>query len=516
MIWHIFRKDWRFLWRVVFAVAVANAMQRAMLSKAEQLADGPLLQLASLFGLIVLLATAVLIVFVVHQDPLPGLRQDWLVRPIRRTDLLMSKLLFIALLVQGPILVAEIGQGLMAGLPLWASVGAASSRNCWMLLAMDLPCLALGAVTRNLVQAVGAGLATALGFVFILGFDLFFFKSSGGAPQIRLATIAWVAESAQTAWGLLAVAAVLTFQYRRRKTNTARWALGTAALIWIFIEILPWRAAFAIQERFSRQPEVASGVQIDFDPGFGKRPGPPANSESMRLRRNIPERAAYLYIPLRISGLSNTRRLLVDDVRVHVTDSDGNAIELDPSPEPREFRESPTHHMISVQEASYNRVKDQPLRLEIDYSLTLLQASGEQVMPALAGDRWIPKLGRCTAGADANGAQIELHCAAPGSLPCTDWFLENVRTGLRGPRVESPRRAGMFKGPRCWPDYAPYVAGIGGDPSVRFDARFSLGNLVDRSQLSDARLVSLVYTPEAHFTRHLVIPDIRLIDWRAE
>jgi hypothetical protein len=516
MSWHIFRKDWRFLWRVVVAVAVANVIQRAMLSRAEQLTDGPLLQLANLFGLIVLLATAVLIVVVVHQDPLPGLRQDWLVRPIRRTDLLLSKLLFIALLVQGPIFLAEIGQGLMAGLPLWPSVGAASSRNCWMLLAMDLPCLALASLTRNLVQAVGAGLATALGFIFVLGFDLFLFKRSGGAPQIRWATIAWVAESAQTAWGLLAVAVVLTLQYRRRKTNPARWALGAAALIWIFMEILPWRAAFAIQERFSRRPEAASAVQIGFDPGFGRRPGPPANPESMRVRRNVPERAAYLYIPLRISGLSGTRRLLADDVMVHITDSTGNAIELDPSPEPREFRESPTHHMISVQEAGYNRVKDQPLRIEIDYSLTLLQANREQTIPALGGDRWLPELGRCTARADASGTQIDLHCVAPGSPPCTDWFLENVRTGLRGPRVEPPRRAGMFKGPGCWPDYAPYVTGIGGDPSVRFGTHFSLGSLVERSQLSDARLVSLVYTPEVHFTRHLVIPDIRLSDWRAE
>jgi hypothetical protein len=40
--------------------------------------------------------------------------------------------------------------------------------------------------------------------------------------------------------------------------------------------------------------------------------------------------------------------------------------------------------------------------------------------------RWISELGRCTAGADASGTQIDLHCVAPGSPPCTDWFLENV------------------------------------------------------------------------------------------
>ena len=517
MIWHIFQKDWRLLWRAVVVVGLANVLQRAMLSRAEQLADATLLQLATSFGFVVLIASAVLIVVLVHQDPLPGLCQDWLVRPIRRVDLLLGKLLFVVLLVQGPICLAEVGQGLMAGLPFWTSAGAALSRSCWMVIAIDLPCVALAAVTRNLVQTIGAALAAALGFIVILGIYLFFLFNDGAPALIRSAPIAWVGEMIQTAWGLLAVAVVLTYQYRRRKTLRVSWTLGAAALIWILMELLPWRTAFAIQERLSGQPRSVSAVQIDFGPEFGKRPGPAPNPESMRVVRNVPERAAFLFVPLRVSGLGTDERLLVDKTSVRIVGPDGNAIELSPRVGPTEFRQPPIYQLITVQEAGYGRVKDQPLRMEIDYSLSLLKANPEQTMPALAGDRWIPDMGRCTAGADPSGAQIDVHCVVAGPLPCTDWFLENKRTGLRGPRAKYPQSMkGLFQGPACFPDYAPYAAGIGSDPSVRFIAYLPLGRLVEASRLEDAQLVSLVYHPEAHFTRHVVVRDIRLGDWRAE
>ena len=63
--------------------------------------------------------------------------------------------------------------------------------------------------------------------------------------------VAWVIDSAQTAWGLPAVAVVLGLQYYRRKTIVARWGFGSTALVWLFVQLLPWQPALAIQERFS-------------------------------------------------------------------------------------------------------------------------------------------------------------------------------------------------------------------------------------------------------------------------
>ncbi len=79
-----------------------------------------------------------------------------------------------------------------------------------------------------------------------------------------------------------------------------------------------------------------------------------------------------------------------------------------------------------------------------------------------------------------------------------------------GLRIEPARKG------RCAPDYAPFILGIGSLPGARFEAGFPLQSGADESQLQEARVVSLVYRPEAHFTRQVVIPDIRLSDWEPE
>jgi hypothetical protein len=59
-----------------------------------------------------------LITAAVHLDAVPGVRQDWLIRPIRRRDLMLAKLLFAALAVQAPILVANTAAFLISGFSL--------------------------------------------------------------------------------------------------------------------------------------------------------------------------------------------------------------------------------------------------------------------------------------------------------------------------------------------------------------------------------------------------------------
>src|SRR5580700_10391304 len=103
MIWHIFRKDCRLLWRTAIGVTLIHAMDRVILSSAGIFRNGevsPQVLLSGLLGTVSLLASAVLIVMVVQQDSILGVRQDWLVRPIRRRDLMLSKVLFVALMVQ--------------------------------------------------------------------------------------------------------------------------------------------------------------------------------------------------------------------------------------------------------------------------------------------------------------------------------------------------------------------------------------------------------------------------------
>src|SRR5207245_10517284 len=109
-------------------------------------------------SLLELLAVAIVIILVVHQDPIPGVRQDWLVRPIPSGDLFLAKLVFVVVLVQGPIFVTDLLQGLMNGFSLGQSAGAAFAYAVRMLLTLSLPVLAFAALTGSVTETIVASL----------------------------------------------------------------------------------------------------------------------------------------------------------------------------------------------------------------------------------------------------------------------------------------------------------------------------------------------------------------------
>src|SRR5580700_6501116 len=298
MVWHILRKDLKLLWRMVLGIAFLNLLHRAIQSGAgifRNASLSPAVLLSGMLGTVSLLATAVLIVMVVQQDPIPGLTQDWLVRPIRRRDLLLGKVLFVALLVQGPIFLIELGQCLAAGFPIGPSLAAPLSRSIWMLLAMDLPVLAFATLTRSLAHAAGAAIAIVVGFAVFTQATILYANS--------LFNGLWVTDAAQVAWSLAGVAVVLALQYYRRKTTRARWGYGAAALVWTLVQFLPWQPAFAIEKRLSPRPAAADAVQIAFDPAFGKFHRPAGQPAPVRFRASQATNDVDVWAPLRVSGV---------------------------------------------------------------------------------------------------------------------------------------------------------------------------------------------------------------------
>src|SRR5689334_18263428 len=100
MIWHIFRKDLKLLWPLTAWVAAAQIVTAITWLMLGHFGGSQLLAQIWLFlSYGVFVAFAVLTVIAVQQDAIPGDRQDWLVRPIRRRDLMLAKFLFILLAV---------------------------------------------------------------------------------------------------------------------------------------------------------------------------------------------------------------------------------------------------------------------------------------------------------------------------------------------------------------------------------------------------------------------------------
>ena len=131
----------------------------------------------------------------------------------------------------------------------------------------------------------------------------------------------------------------------------------------------------------------------------------------------------------------------------------------------------------------------------------------------MSADQRSAALGWCKTKLDADGDEIELGCVGAGTAPtCISITLENPASGERNPAVGS-----------CDPDYTPFAAHIYPDAlsqlqfGIPFRDRRGLTRYpVDAEQIGDARLIVQTYRPAAHFTRRLLIPEIRLGEWVAK
>jgi hypothetical protein len=475
---------------MVLGVALVNLVHRAILSSMGHFYRASVSQvlLSGMLEFVTLLATAALIVMVVQEDSIPGLRQDWLVRPIRRRDLLLGKILFIALLAQGPIFLFEVGQCLAAGFPLGRSLAAPLSRSVWMFLAMDLPVLAFATLTRSLGQAVAASVAVVVGFAIFMVAALFYRKFAFGTG--------WINDSARVVWGLAGVAIVLALQYCRRKTTRARWAFGAATLVSLAVQFAPWRLAFATVDRPSLRPAAASNIQITFEPAFGRLHRVTDNSATGHGGRGTLEDKVVLGMPVRISGLAESQTLSTYATTARLIEPGGTKIDLRLAASPTIY---PSYELVRVPGDIYNRPEDQSVGIEIDYSFTLRQANLLSV-PASGGSQWKAGLGTCATRPSAGGTQLEVGCLAPGNIPCISLSVDYPGT------VQT-----FAPGDECESEYTPFFGRVNGDSISRFAREL----YVIGTELEDARVVFAVYQSTS-FTRQVVIPNIRLSDWRPE
>src|ERR1700760_1306542 len=171
MAWHIFRKDWRLMWPLAAGVAllqvlIVGAMRHSEPFPMPQWLSGAAALLT--FGLAI--AMTLLILLTIQQESIASINQDWLTRPIKRRDLLLGKLLTLALLIHGPIVFVNILQGLAEGFSLGPVLQATLDSNFEVALCYTLPVMAISAMTRSVVEAIIFGLvvlvvAVSLGFV---------------------------------------------------------------------------------------------------------------------------------------------------------------------------------------------------------------------------------------------------------------------------------------------------------------------------------------------------------------
>ena len=193
MIWHIFKKDLRLLWRYALGLAVVQGLTTVAIYRMDEGVDD--LQALWQFVLIGgLLGALVLIAVVVHQDAIPGVRQDWLARPIRRRDLLAAKLLFVVLWMSGPAFLTNWLAAMAHGFSWEKSLSAALAYSIPMLIGYYLPFLGFASLMRNLTETVVGVVVAIIVLVELQSFA----KQAGG---LRLAQFGsgtdWVVDWAE-------------------------------------------------------------------------------------------------------------------------------------------------------------------------------------------------------------------------------------------------------------------------------------------------------------------------------
>jgi len=523
MVWHIFKKDWKLLWPFFLAVAATQFIPSIIRLKLGLFGENRALQeLLGLFGVIAFVGSAFLIAAVVHQDSIPGVRQDWLVRPIRRRDLLLAKFSFVLVLAQGPFFVADLLQALASGFPLRQSLVAAISRALVLLLSFTLPVFAFASLTQNSSEAIVGGVAFFFLFFVFQMLANAVYGSSGYLDPAGGTGTQWVTDSTRSLVLLLGASTILGVQYLRRKTVSSRWLAAIVFVLFMLAEFLPWKSVFAFEQRLSPDSSVGRSVSVAFDPSMGKFQRPSgmtmSDEEMWRHLRQEGGTKSELFLPLHVSGLPSDAILKADKSEIRLIGSDGRVAYSGSGADLEIRKEGPSdgqatiYQEVDIPDTFYGRLKNQPLRLEVDYSLTLFRLGSAYGIPALGGDQRASGLGWCETQMNESGTAIELHCMQAGQgATCRTVFLVNVSTGLRNP-VKSD----------CSPDYSPYFQQFGPDAissfgtSLPFRDPSGLAHFpVDGPQLPKSQVVLRLYQPEDHFTRRLAISAVRLEDWES-
>jgi hypothetical protein len=481
------------------------------------------------------LGVIAVVVAVVHQDAIPGINQDWLIRPLKRADLLLAKVLFVIATISLPMLVVDLLNALGAGFTLSQAFGPAAVKEIYVFLTLVVPLFALASVTENWPQIViGSAILIVLFAVSLMAAS--FAIGTERCPTCGTG-LRWIQSLLEHGAVLGGAILILCLQYFYRRTSWSRWLIIAGLILFIFVQ-LPWSVAFSIQQHFSPAPGEASPITIAFDPTADK-PSPPTGRRAAAqgaaaaahalLRGNSDEAAEYLRrrtlhdaapvvldVPLRITGVPSAGLVQVDRSEVRLLDDSGKIVyrtanggEL--SGLAVAGAERTSHQTLNVPTAIYQHWGQRPIRIEITYSLALLQVSGNYSLAAITGELRAAMLGRCATKLSRDSVSIRFRCRQVGLGPLCYTLTVVGPNGQRDPESQG-----------CAPNYRPFAAlwsepltHFGIDVAVRDDSGL-VQYPVAASLLPDSQLLVTTYAVRDHFMRTLVTPPLLLVQQRAQ
>jgi hypothetical protein len=506
---HLLIKDWKLLWPMVGLTAAVQVGRTWAGASSDLLQESPAadallhpLTLAWFIGI------AALTVATVHQDPIPGVDQDWLIRPLRRTQLLLAKLVFLGITVSGPMLVVDLVSGLAAQMPFVSVLEAAVAKDLFVYVCLVVPVVALAATTRNMTEIILFGAALFLVFSVSLSLSAFFLGAEW-CPTCGTGMV-WLQHFVQHLLILLGAAVVLLLQYFRRRSALARAValIGAASLVYLQ---LPWSSAYAIEAWLTEPNREAAPVALELDTGnpqasAASRSGqPPARGRVDRaidyLHHRDHEDQTTIAIPVRIAGIADDQLVLVDRSQVRMIGADGRLLQehigvgksagLSMDTPEDAIADGPASQLVDVPVNVDAGSEALGVRLQIEYSMTLLNLRATHRIAAAGGDLRSRDVGVCATRVHRD--TVTLSCRALGAAPTCYSASVYSADGRLG--AETLRCDGDYR--RYWPTLIDVLSPYG----VEFRLRGS--DALDPAELARAYLVLKVYGERAHFKRSL-------------
>ena len=538
MIRPLLQKDWTLLWPLVALVTAIQIGREWVGFHSGLFRDLPAadalqrpLNLAWFIGIAALAAA------VVHQDPIPGVDQDWLIRPVHRTQLLLAKLAFLAITISVPMFALNLLDALAMGMPLAPSLEAVLVKELFIFACFIVPVAALASATRNMMELIGFGTVLVLVFSVSLSLSAFFFGTEW-CPTCHTG-MGWLEHLVQHVGVVAGAVVILCLDYYQRRTSAAR-ALAVIGAVCLVVAQLPWGVAFAVEKWLSGTANGAAAVSLEFAQDLARPnetpvPGGALDAgrttqlllhghvdqamESLHRRARRADAPVRIDLPLRIGGVAADELLLVDRSQPRLVAEDGRLLYRGPSTgaspgllEEDRGERGPSglvNQSIELPGNVYREMAGSTAQLQIDYTLTLMKVGAEHRIHARDGELRSADLGVCVTRLDQNTVGVQ--CKAIGQAPfCLSATLV-ASDGRAGPEVIN-----------CDPDYRRHWPGLidvltfyfielpvrdrYGDQSPKFGV----------SELDSAVVLLKIYREVDHFERSPAVGASQLERWRVQ
>lgn len=472
---------------------------------------------------------------VILQDPLPGSDQDWLIRPLRRSDMMLAKLAFVVLAVSVPMFALNLAHAMALGFPFTLSLGLVLYKELYVFACFILPVMALSATTRNMTELIVFGALLVVVYALSLVVSAFFLGTEW-CPTCD-SGVTWLQHVLQHAGILLGAGLVLVLQYYRRRTEIARMVLVLGVVALVFVQ-LPWNTAFALQGWLTRSGDGAAAIRLvlgakspDASATEAASPGKPLSAgqttalllqghvdqalESLHRRARPADLPVAIDLPVRADGVGSDELLLVDRLEVRLFAGDGRLLygRANTGASPASFIPRPpggatdtsgfSHQFIDIPAKIYRESAASSARLQMDYSLTLMKTLGDYKIAAVDGLLRAPGVGRCVSQYDDDS--IFVQCQTMGRTPFCYSATLYAPDGRHNPEVR-----------KCTPDYRPYLPtpiNVHGFLAVDVPVRDRYGlshYAVDASEVAKSYVLLRIYGERDHFRRTLVVSPFHL------